>query len=125
MFGFFKPHLCLSLQGAKNSKKRHKCKERNGNKYENTFSLTIDSTSLLSDEINSEVISIKFGGEISSSENESSGGSTIVSDVKVDYSKCSDKSALDGGSGAVLSTGYSFFALSISILDITSNWHTS
>ena len=78
----------------------------NGTTYSCSFELMIDETALYADEITSEVVSMKFGGEVSSSENESSGGSTIVSDVTIDYSKCSDKSALDGGSGAVLSSGY-------------------
>ena len=32
--------------------------------------------------------------------------SSMFPDVTIDYSKCSDKSALDGGSGVVLSSGY-------------------
>ena len=78
----------------------------NNQTYECSFGINIDETSLLADEVSMEVSNLRFGGEISSSENESSGGSTIVSDVTIDYSKCSDKSALDGGSGVVLSSGY-------------------
>ena len=43
----------------------------NGNTYSCSFEIMIDETALYADEMTSEVISMKFGGEVSSSENES------------------------------------------------------